>query len=268
MAATNENDGGTSGRRKPVSCDLARSWLTPTRALAIQAARSDPVMKSDRAAMEREAPRIETDATFTSVGVRSLVERFVPHFSELTQSPVACDSQAVRLLLAYLRMLDAEDTIEDPETRLLVTTHVQDLAALTLSGTRHAQAAAEQRGIRADRLAAVKADILGNLASPELSVASVAARQGLTPRYIHMLFEAESVTFSEYVVGKRLARAQRILTDPRFADQTISVIALGVGFGDLSYFNRAFRRHFGMTPSDMREASRRGREIGLDHKPL
>jgi AraC-like DNA-binding protein len=30
-----------------------------------------------------------------------------------------------------------------------------------------------------------------------------------------------------------------------------------VGFGDLSYFNRSFRRRFGMTPSDARQHARR-----------
>jgi len=130
---------------------------------------------------------------------------------------------------------------------------------LTLGATREAQAIAGQRGVRAGRLAAVKADVMGNLANPGLSVGSVAARQGLTPRYIHMLFETEGVTFSEYVVTKRLARAHRILTDPRLANRMIHEVALEVGFGDLSYFNRTFRRHFGMTPSEMREATlRRG----------
>jgi AraC-like DNA-binding protein len=43
-----------------------------------------------------------------------------------------------------------------------------------------------------------------------------------------------------------------MLSDPRIADLTISAIAFGVGFGDLSYFNRTFRRRFGASPSDVR----------------
>jgi AraC-like DNA-binding protein len=41
-------------------------------------------------------------------------------------------------------------------------------------------------------------------------------------------------------------------TDPAYADWTISAIAFDAGFGDLSYFNRAFRRHYGETPSAVR----------------
>jgi AraC-like DNA-binding protein len=47
-----------------------------------------------------------------------------------------------------------------------------------------------------------------------------------------------------------------MLTDPRLAERTITDIASEAGFGDLSYFNRAFRRLYGETPSDTRAGSR------------
>jgi AraC-like DNA-binding protein len=43
-----------------------------------------------------------------------------------------------------------------------------------------------------------------------------------------------------------------MLADARYAALGIGTIAYDVGFGDLSYFFRSFRRRFGMTPSDMR----------------
>jgi AraC-like DNA-binding protein len=57
------------------------------------------------------------------------------------------------------------------------------------------------------------------------------------------------------VLGKRLSRAHRILSDPRFADHNISSVAFDVGFGDLSYFNRTFRRRYAATPSDIKQSS-------------
>jgi AraC-like DNA-binding protein len=71
-----------------------------------------------------------------------------------------------------------------------------------------------------------------------------------------MLFEHEGTTFTEFVRQARLDRAHRMLVDPRMADRSISAIAFDVGFGDLSYFNREFRRRFGQTPSDVRAAGR------------
>jgi AraC-like DNA-binding protein len=46
-----------------------------------------------------------------------------------------------------------------------------------------------------------------------------------------------------------------MLTSPRFRYRPISAIAFDVGFGDLSYFNRLFRRHCQATPSDVRVAA-------------
>jgi AraC-like DNA-binding protein len=64
------------------------------------------------------------------------------------------------------------------------------------------------------------------------------------------------MTFTEFLLDRRLARAHRMLSDPRFAERSITSIAFDVGFGDLSYFDRAFRRRFGETPSDVRENAR------------
>jgi AraC-like DNA-binding protein len=75
--------------------------------------------------------------------------------------------------------------------------------------------------------------------------------------HIQKLFETEGTTFTEYVMERRLVEASRMLSDPRFADRTISEVAGNAGFGDLSYFNRAFRRLYGATPSDVRAAAQR-----------
>ncbi|WP_276519543.1 AraC family transcriptional regulator [Bradyrhizobium elkanii] len=47
------------------------------------------------------------------------------------------------------------------------------------------------------------------------------------------------------------------MADPRQSGSTIGSIAFEVGFGDLSYFNRTFRRQYGVTPSDIRAVPRR-----------
>lgn len=187
---------------------------------------------------------------------RKIMEPMLKGFSDFA---ALRDTEALRLLLGYVRMLEGQETIASSDSQNLVTAHVHDLAALAFGLTRDAENMVSKRGVRAARLAAIKEDILRMLLSPELSVTTVAARQGVSPRYVHMLFELEGVTFSEFVVGQRLVRAHRMLSDLRYAGHTISAIALMVGFGDLSYFNRTFRRRFGMSPSDVRAT---GRERG------
>ena len=71
------------------------------------------------------------------------------------------------------------------------------------------------------------------------------------------MFEQEGTSFTDYVLKQRLARAYCLLTDPRHADLRITEIAFDVGFGDLSYFNRTFRRYYGDTPSGVRAIVRR-----------
>jgi AraC-like DNA-binding protein len=48
----------------------------------------------------------------------------------------------------------------------------------------------------------------------------------------------------------RLRKAAELLA--REAERRISDIAFDCGFNDLSYFNRCFRRRFGLTPSAAR----------------
>ena len=61
------------------------------------------------------------------------------------------------------------------------------------------------------------------------------------------------------------ARAHHMLSNPLLAERTISTIAYEAGFGDLSHFNRAFRRRYGETPSDVRA---RGHDTRLgDRRP-
>ncbi|HEY6258021.1 MAG TPA: helix-turn-helix transcriptional regulator, partial [Xanthobacteraceae bacterium] len=169
--------------------------------------------------------------------------------------PISARTPALALLASYAAVLQDTQALATPELRRLVVAHMHDLVALAVGATRDAAETARGRGVRAARLRAIKADIAAHVGDEGLSVTETAKRHRVTPRYLHMLFEAEGKTFSDYVIEQRLARAYRILTDARFADRAISAIAFEVGFGNLSYFNRVFRRRYGATPSEVREAA-------------
>ena len=151
--------------------------------------------------------------------------------------------------------------MSSPSTHLelqgLVVTHIHDLIAATVGATRDGRAIAEGRGIGAARLRAIIADINANFGDCDLTVAAVARRQCMTPRYVHKLLEGEGLTFSAFVLGRRLSRAHRLLSDPHLGDRSISSVAYDAGFGGLSYFNRAFRRRYDATPSEIRQSTKR-----------
>jgi AraC-like DNA-binding protein len=191
------------------------------------------------------------------LGFRVPRDAIAPLVGRLEDAPICIvprGTEALNLLLAYAGAIANGRPLHTPEVQRLAVTHVHDLIAAAIAATRGGRAIAEGRGIRAARLSAIMADITAKLGDYDLTVAAVARRQRVTPRYIHKLFESEGLSFSTFVLGRRLARAHRMLCDPRLGDRSISSVAFEVGFGDLSYFNRTFRRRYGATPSEVRRS--------------
>ena len=196
-------------------------------------------------------------ARFVTIAVpRKLMLALAPGLEDAFVRPLPPNRSILRLLLNYADALDDEDTQRTPELQHAVATHIHDLCALAIGTTRDAAEIAMGRGLRAARLRTIKADVVRNLRDRDVSVHALAARHRVTARYVQRLFESEGTTLSRFVLGQRLVQVHRMLTDPRHADRAISTIAYDAGFGDLSTFNREFRRLFGATPSDVRAAGR------------
>jgi AraC-like DNA-binding protein len=189
---------------------------------------------------------------------RSQIMPRIAGADDVCMRPIRAGTHALRLLTSYVNVVQDSETGADRELQHAFASHIYDLVALAAGATRDAAEEAQGRGLRAARLHAIKRDIAENLDRPDLSVATIACRHGCTPRFVQRLFEAEGTTFTEYVLAQRLARAHRLLSDPRLGGEKISTVAYDVGFGDLSYFYRAFRRRYGASPSDVREQTRRG----------
>jgi AraC-like DNA-binding protein len=91
---------------------------------------------------------------------------------------------------------------------------------------------------------------------PNFDLDDVAGALCISRRYVQKLLdEGTGKSFTEHLAECRLERAFAMLTDPHHLHLAIIDIAFGVGFGDVSHFNRTFRRRFGETPSGVRAAS-------------
>lgn len=193
---------------------------------------------------------------------RKLIAARVPRVDDMVARTLPPDAGALRLLSTYLGVLEDEEALRSPGLRTAVATHIYDLCALAVGAARDAAEVAAGRGLRAARLHALKQDITAHLAHggvSEVSADALARRHGVTPRYVHMLFESEGTTLSRFKLGLRLARVHDMLSDAAHDELTIGAIAYRAGFTDLSTFNREFRRHFGATPTEIRStAGRRG----------
>jgi AraC-like DNA-binding protein len=184
-----------------------------------------------------------------------LLTPLIGDLSNVVMRPLSAAGSALALLVSYVNALQASGEAMTPELGQLAATHIIDLAALAAGATRDAAEIARGRGVSAARLRAIKADIAGSVGCGDLSTETIAARHGLSPRYVRKLFESEGTSFSAFLLGQRLSRAHRMLGDPRYDYLGITAIAFEAGFNDLSYFNRTFRRYFGATPSDIRAAA-------------
>ncbi|MEA2915328.1 MAG: hypothetical protein QOJ15_7409 [Bradyrhizobium sp.] len=184
---------------------------------------------------------------------RSAIAPLVPKLENVTMRRITKDTSGLRLVRKYLDIVADDEALAAPASQFLIISHFYDLVALALGASSDAKALAADRTVSAVRLAAIKADIVANLDDGNLNATMVSTRSGVTVRYLHKLFESGGVTYSEFVLRERLARAYHNLRSPLHSGRAISTIAFDLGFNDLSYFNRAFRRRYNATPSEIRD---------------
>lgn len=84
----------------------------------------------------------------------------------------------------------------------------------------------------------------------EITIEKVANHCGYSEFYLMKLFKQYTgVSCVDYVNNYRLTVAGRQLRD---TDDSVATIAYQVGFNNISYFNRQFKKQYGMTPREFR----------------
>ncbi|PKO90970.1 MAG: hypothetical protein CVU15_11185 [Betaproteobacteria bacterium HGW-Betaproteobacteria-1] len=164
------------------------------------------------------------------------------------------DKPEVRLFSNYVRSFCGEAELLSQPSIEQCAAHILDLVHMVFGVSVDTINDGKGRGVRAARLKAIQTDIKSHLTDPELGVAWISKRHCISERYLRALFADERTSFTDFVLEQRLIRAHDRLCDPAWRHETIAFLAFESGFGDLTWFNRAFRKRFGMTPSDTRNA--------------
>jgi AraC-like DNA-binding protein len=177
---------------------------------------------------------------------------FEPHLPAATPSGflhLERHDGVVGLVRSYARALDEQLDTLDPAALLGIADNFARLLAIACGS------AAREHGdaVAAGQLAAIKQHIARNLASPELSPASVAAAMKISLRQLHRLFEPTGTSFAQHVAARRLEECRAALADPAAAHRSVADIAFGWGFNSLPTFYRSFGKRYGMSPRDVRE---------------
>jgi len=93
------------------------------------------------------------------------------------------------------------------------------------------------------------------LDDPGLGVGAIADALGASPRSVQRLFMAVGTTPRQYILDRRLSAAAERLRKTAGGGSSITDVAYAVGFNDLSYFTRSFRKKLGLSPRQYRKVS-------------
>lgn len=157
---------------------------------------------------------------------------------------------AVRLLSSHLRTLAQEMTALSRDERSAAVDIAVQFARLALGGAGPRDAAGDDTTL----LAATYQLIARHCTDPEFSVELLAMSLGCSRATLYRAFEEEPTGVAAAIWNARLHHARRLLLDDRMS--TIGSIAFRSGFLDQANFNRMFRREFGMSPGEFRQAGR------------
>lgn len=183
---------------------------------------------------------------------REILAASFDHVDDLLSYRIDAGNEALLLLGRYCRTLDSLPPLSSPAVIDHVSETILDLVGLATGARGERRELASQRGLREARLRAILAKIEGGFADPAISARGIGAELGLSERYVQDILERSGMSLTERVLELRLQKAIAMLSDTRCTGMRVSDIALAAGFSDISYFNRSFRRRFGVPPTHVR----------------
>jgi AraC family transcriptional regulator, positive regulator of tynA and feaB len=112
----------------------------------------------------------------------------------------------------------------------------------------------------------VRAAVDARLSDAKLDCEAVAKAAGMSVRYANALLREQNMSITRLIRTRRLARCRAALEDPLQSRRSISEIAYGWGFSDMTHFGRCFKQEFGMLPRDYRHLCSGNVRVG--HVPV
>jgi AraC-like DNA-binding protein len=180
------------------------------------------------------------------------IEEAIPHWRDLAAVTIPYGRRGVRPTADLLRFALAHSSELDAECRDRLAATALSLLANGLGRPGETQVTAQTGSL--SRMASfhrerIDRHIREHLRDPELSVPSIASALGLSTRYVHKLYERDPAHVMQQAQVQRLRECQRDIACR--GTRSISEIALSWGFNSPSHFSRAFKKHFGVRPSDV-----------------
>ena len=167
----------------------------------------------------------------------------------------ALDTPEGRLLADYLLLLERHLRNLPPQDGAVLPAAVQAMVSACLAPTADRFAAAHTH-VDLTLMERVRQAVRRNLRSPSLGPDRLCREAATSRSQLYRLLESEGGV-AHYIQRRRLSESFRLLCDES-NNASIGKIAELLCFADGSSFSRAFRREFGLSPSDVRAASLAG----------
>lgn len=153
-----------------------------------------------------------------------------------------------RIATEFCATLATEGSRLEDGVRAGLGSQLMDLLAFSLMTCEGDMPAAEG-AVQKARLRSVQQWIETHIAEPDLSLERVATANGMSLRYLHLLFRNCDMSASEWIWNRRLQLAYDRIS--RGDGVSITAIAYDHGFNSSSHFSTMFRRKYGLSPRDI-----------------
>lgn len=183
---------------------------------------------------------------------RDRVLAVCPRLAELGALPPLDRNGPARLLVRYINAL----ALELPHLDSTAAVGAGNAALELLRGAVEPSLPTSRSTTREAIRAEIRRYVRSNLQDPTLGPASIAKAYAMSVRALHALFEDVDVSVAGLVRTERLARCIEDLQQPNGG--SVTDIAFRWGFCDAAHFSRVFKRSFGATPSEVRQAALAG----------
>src|SRR5690554_282081 len=198
---------------------------------------------------------VEQNAHFLVLQIStSQMSVWEPYFQRAVARSFSARNGSARIAMDTLRLALAENPGLSAAATRDISRSIMQMIGLNVCEQSGAETMSGLDEVRQAQFRNIRQYIDDSLHDPELSVTAVAARFRVSRRYLYKLFENQGVTPADYILGARLERCRDLLANLP-ATRQISELAYQHGFSDSAAFSHAFRRRFGLSPTEWRRTS-------------
>lgn len=153
-----------------------------------------------------------------------------------------------RIATEFCAMLATEGSTLPESDRARLGENIMDIVATTLLSGQGDDSMAGHT-IQQARLRAVQQWIEAHLAQADLTLEKIADANGISLRYLHLLFRHAEMSASEWIWNRRLQLCYDLIA--KGDGRSITAIAFDHGFNSSAHFSTMFRTKYGVAPRDV-----------------